>query len=98
MCNESSLHTGILYQPLWFSNSSLSRYTVILGTITKCIVTNGRRNVSESITHTAVVDDALAIVDWSDRFCEPFKEAAVYQRDIARLGGITRHGDRHDGD
>ena len=51
--------------------------------------------MSESITHTAVVDDALRFVESFSGFSTPFKTAAKQQKDLARLGGITRHGDRH---
>jgi hypothetical protein len=51
--------------------------------------------MSESITHTAVVDDALALVVHYDEFRPDFRESVQRFRDLARLGGITRSGDRH---
>ena len=51
--------------------------------------------MSESITHTAIVDDVARIALYDPEICEPFKEVLDEHLDIARLGGITRHGDRH---
>ena len=52
--------------------------------------------MSESITHTAVVDDTIRLVRMERApICAPFKTVLARHRDIARLGGITRHGDRH---
>ncbi|MDA3797497.1 MAG: hypothetical protein PF692_00245 [Kiritimatiellae bacterium] len=52
--------------------------------------------MSESITHTAVVDDCLNFVlNQSEEFSGAFFEAAEKLRPFAQLGGITRHGDKH---
>jgi hypothetical protein len=51
--------------------------------------------MSESITHTAIVDDVARIAAYAPGICGPFKEVLAEHLDIARLGGITRHGDRH---
>jgi len=51
--------------------------------------------MSEGITHTAIVDDCARLALASSKVCEAFKKALTDHLDMARLGGITRHGDRH---
>jgi hypothetical protein len=51
--------------------------------------------MSETITHTAVLDDALRLAQASPEICAPFKDVAQAYRDFARLGSVTRGGDRH---
>lgn len=51
--------------------------------------------MSESITHTAVLDDCLRLMLAADEVCPAFCEAARRHRDFARLGVVTRAGDRH---
>jgi hypothetical protein len=53
------------------------------------------RNMSEGITHIAVVDDALRLAARDAEIHPAFPAAAAAHHDLARLGGITRHGDRH---
>ena len=53
-----------------------------------------RDPMSENITHTAVVDDGLRLMQASDTICEPFKLAAREHLDMAHLGCMTRAGDR----
>lgn len=50
--------------------------------------------MSENIVHTGILDDCFRLMANSDEICESFKEAAVAHRDFARLGTITRWGDR----
>jgi hypothetical protein len=50
--------------------------------------------MSENITHTAVVDDGLRLMQASGTICEPFKLAAREHLDMAHLGCMTRAGDR----
>jgi hypothetical protein len=50
--------------------------------------------MSENITHTAVVDDCLRLMQVSDTICSPFKQAAQKHLSMAHLGCITRAGDR----
>ncbi len=49
--------------------------------------------MSENITHTAVCDDCLRILQVLPEICPAFKEAAAAHKDIARLGALTRAGD-----
>lgn len=51
--------------------------------------------MSENITHTAVVDDCARLVLASREVCSVFRDALTNHLDLARLGGITRHGDEH---
>ncbi len=51
--------------------------------------------MSESITHTSVVDDCCRLVQACDDICDDFKTIFSERIELARLGGITRHGDRH---
>ncbi len=51
--------------------------------------------MSETITHTAVLDDALRLAVHSDEVCVDFRQVAAEYRDFARLGSVTRGGDRH---
>jgi uncharacterized protein (DUF2267 family) len=50
--------------------------------------------MSENITHTAVVDDALRLALASDPITASFKAVAREHWDMAHLGCITRGGDR----
>ncbi|OGG56262.1 MAG: hypothetical protein A3F84_10340 [Candidatus Handelsmanbacteria bacterium RIFCSPLOWO2_12_FULL_64_10] len=50
--------------------------------------------MSENVTHTAVLDDCFRLMLASDEVCEAFKEVGRTQRGFARLGGVTRSGDR----
>ncbi len=50
--------------------------------------------MSENVTHTGILDDCFRLMQVSDEICDAFKEVAVSQNDFARLGGITRSGDR----
>ena len=50
--------------------------------------------MSENITHTAVVDDGLRLMQAAGTVCEAFKQAARDHLDIAHLGCMTRAGDR----
>lgn len=51
--------------------------------------------MSECITHTAIVDDCSRLTRARSGICDAFKGAFGEHLDIAQLGGITRHGDRH---
>jgi hypothetical protein len=51
--------------------------------------------MSEGITHTAIVDDCARLALHADTICPAFKEVLTDHLEVARLGGITRHGDRH---
>jgi hypothetical protein len=51
--------------------------------------------MSENVTHTAVVDDCARLARVWDAICPEFKLALERHLDTARLGGITRAGDRH---
>ena len=51
--------------------------------------------MSEGVTHTAVVDDCARLVAVSRDVPDAFREALDGRIEIARLGGITRHGDLH---
>lgn len=51
--------------------------------------------MSENITHTAVVDDCRRLALHAESICAAFKQALRAHPDAARLGGVTRHGDRH---
>lgn len=50
--------------------------------------------MSENITHTAIVDDCLRLLRAAPEICPAFQEVARDQLEVARLGGITRYGDR----
>jgi hypothetical protein len=50
--------------------------------------------MSENITHTAIADDCLRLLRAAREICPAFQEVARDQREVARLGGITRYGDR----
>ena len=50
--------------------------------------------MSENVTHTGVLDDCFRLMLVSEEICDAFKEVARSQNDFARLGGITRSGDR----
>ncbi len=50
--------------------------------------------MSENITHIAVSDDCFRLASASAKICEPFKQAIASHGDFARLGSVTRHGDR----
>ncbi len=50
--------------------------------------------MSENITHTAICDDALRLYLAGGEACEAFVAAAEGHWDVARLGSITRQGDR----
>lgn len=50
--------------------------------------------MSENVTHTGILDDCFRLMSVSDEICEAFKICAREQNDFARLGGITRKGDR----
>ncbi len=50
--------------------------------------------MSECITHTAVVDDCIRLIKLDPAINEYFKTAVRDHLEMARLGGITRHGDR----
>ena len=50
--------------------------------------------MSESVTHTGILDDCFRLMQVSDPICDAFKEVAESENDFARLGGITRSGDR----
>lgn len=50
--------------------------------------------MSENVTHTGILDDCFRLMQVSDEICDAFKEVAESQNDFARLGGITRSGDR----
>jgi len=54
--------------------------------------------MSENLTHTAVTDDCVRLALHSPSICEPFKLALRDHLEIARLGGVTRWGDRHSTD
>lgn len=51
--------------------------------------------MSESITHIGVVDDAARLALHAGDICESFKLVLRNHLDLARLGGVTRHGDLH---
>jgi hypothetical protein len=51
--------------------------------------------MSENITHTGVLEDTARIVAWSSEICDEVKDSLDRHLDIARLGGITRSGDKH---
>lgn len=50
--------------------------------------------MSENITHTAITDDCARLVRFSPSMADAFKRSLTEHPDIARLGGITRYGDR----
>lgn len=50
--------------------------------------------MSEHITHTAVYDDCARLALHSKAICQPFKLCLTRHHEIARLGAITRSGDR----
>ncbi len=50
--------------------------------------------MSENITHTAVVDDSLRLMQAAGTVCEAFNQAARDHLDMAHLGCMTRGGDR----
>ena len=50
--------------------------------------------MSENITHTGVVDDCLRLMAAATTFCPAFHEAAGAHWEMARLGCMTRAGDR----
>jgi hypothetical protein len=50
--------------------------------------------LSENITHTAIVDDCVRLALHSEAVCDAFKGCLRGHREIARLGGVTRSGDR----
>jgi hypothetical protein len=50
--------------------------------------------MSENITHTAVVDDCLRLMKAGTTFVPAFHQAAEAHWDMARLGCMTRAGDR----
>jgi hypothetical protein len=50
--------------------------------------------MSENITHTAVVDDSLRLMQAAGTVCEAFNQAARDHLDMAHLGCMTRAGDR----
>ena len=50
--------------------------------------------MSENIVHTAILDDCFRLMEASNEICAAFKETGRAQRDFARLGSITRWGDR----
>lgn len=54
--------------------------------------------MSENITHTAIVDDCARLALHDRRIGEPFQQVLREQLEIARLGGITRSGDRFTAD
>lgn len=51
--------------------------------------------MSENITHTIICDDSLRLCVASPEICAAFKAAATNHAEFARLGGITRFGDKH---
>lgn len=51
--------------------------------------------MSEGITHSAIVDDCARLVLSGPGICPAFKTVLGEHLAIARLGGVTRHGDRH---
>lgn len=51
--------------------------------------------MSEKIVHTAVVDDCARIVQQDAAICPAFKTVLAEHLELARLGGATRLGDRH---
>jgi len=50
--------------------------------------------VSENITHTGILDDCFRLMLASEEICDAFKQSVREKKDFARLGGITRSGDR----
>ncbi len=50
--------------------------------------------MSEHITHTVVLDDCARLAPHSDKICDAFKLCLAKHHDIARLGSVTRSGDR----
>ena len=50
--------------------------------------------MSENITHTAVTDDCARLALDSPAICDAFKLCLREHLEIARLGGVTRSGDR----
>ena len=50
--------------------------------------------MSETVTHTAVLDDCFRLMMASDEICDTFKEIGRDLWDFAQLGCITRSGDR----
>jgi len=50
--------------------------------------------LSENITHTAVTDDCARLANSSPAICDAFKLCLREHLEIARLGGVTRSGDR----
>jgi len=51
--------------------------------------------MSEHIVHTAIVDDCLVLIQRSTALHPAFATVTKAHAEIARLGGITRFGDRH---
>ncbi len=50
--------------------------------------------MSENITHTAVTDECRRLTLHSEKLPEPLADALRRHPDVARLGGVTRWGDR----
>ncbi|MGD2174143.1 MAG: hypothetical protein PVJ27_01980 [Candidatus Brocadiaceae bacterium] len=50
--------------------------------------------MSENITHTAVCDDCCRLILHDTDTCAAFRESLSSHHDAARLGGVTRWGDR----
>ncbi len=50
--------------------------------------------MSEHITHTVVQDDCVRLARHSSAICEAFKLCLTKHADIARMGAITRSGDK----
>lgn len=50
--------------------------------------------MSENITHTAVLDDCFRLMHASKEICETFQKVGAAHHDVARLGCLTRAGDR----
>ncbi len=54
--------------------------------------------MSEGITHSAIVDDCARLARSESGICPAFRTVLGEHLEIARLGGVTRHGDRHNPD
>jgi len=51
--------------------------------------------VSKGVTHTTIADDCARVVEHASGVCIRVRAALRAHPETARLGGITRHGDRH---
>lgn len=49
--------------------------------------------MSETITHTLVMDDCFRLLLAGEEICETFRDTLVHCKSFARLGAVTRSGD-----